>query len=54
MATYYVQRTLVQIIAVEAENADEALENAGDYNWTTSIDTEQDFVLLDAAGQVQS
>lgn len=54
MTTYYVQRTLVQIIAVEAETMDEAIDIADDQNWETSIDTEQDYVVLDASGKVCS
>lgn len=51
MTTFYVQRTTVQIIAVEAENADAALEDPGSYDWQASIDTEVDYILLNQSGE---
>lgn len=53
MTTFYIQRTTVEIIAAEAENADAALEDPGSYAWQASIDTEVEYALLDNAGEHQ-
>ena len=51
MPTFYIQRTMVQIASVEAEDANEALENAKDCNWETSIDTEVEYYVLSNVGE---
>ena len=53
MQTFYIQRITVEVIAIEAENADAALEDPSSYDWHTSIDTEVEYVLLDQNGVVQ-
>lgn len=52
MTTYYIQRTTVEIIAVEGADPEAALESAIDAgNWQSSIDTEIDYIVLDESGK---
>lgn len=55
--TYYVQRTMIQVLKVTGvdtpEEAEEFARNTEDAEWCDrSVDTERDFVVLDGAGNV--
>jgi hypothetical protein len=56
MAMYYVQKTLVQVLQVEAsdpESAEEVARNTDEPTWfTESIDTERDFCVLNTSSNI--
>lgn len=52
MTTYYVQRTVTAIIEVEGETPEDAEEEArSNGQWHRSIDTEIEYIVLDASGK---